>query len=123
MRFLIFQPMTFTQILDPCGTYKKGSVFILYIITMAKLHGFVRPMDFITEFDGSDEDVEPMQKPKYVRQFAMVDGERSDPPVENQTKEELFESYDITVTVATTVKTACEKYQVERRTNSIDWKH
>ena len=81
---------------------------------MAKLHGFVRPMDFITEFDGSDEDVEPMQKPKYVRQFAMVDGESCmpDPPIENQTKEELFDSYDIyfTVTVATTSRLFA-KYQ------------
>ena len=83
---------------------------------MAKLHGFTRPMDFITELDGSDEDVEPMQKPKYVRQFAMVDGERSDPPIENQTKEELFDSYDITVTVASYVKTVCKstKWNEER---------
>ena len=101
MRFFIFQPMTFTQILDPCRTYKKGSVIILYIKTMAELHGFVRPLDIITEFDGSDKDVELRKKPKYVRKFAMVDREccMSDPPIKNQTKEEWFDSYDITVTV------------------------
>ena len=59
MRFFIFQPMTFTQILDPCGTCKRGSVFILYIITMAKLHVFVRPMGPITEFDGATKMLSP----------------------------------------------------------------
>ena len=43
-------------------------------------------MDILTEFDGSDEDVVPRQKPKYARQLAMVDEERPDPPVENKTK-------------------------------------
>ena len=79
---------------------------------MAELHGFVRPMDLITEFDGSDEDVEPRQKPKYARQFAMVDAESCmpDPPIENKTKEEWCDSYDITVTVSTTSRLYA-KYQ------------
>ena len=57
---------------------------------MAELHKFVRPMDLITEFDGSDEDVVPRQKPKYARQLAMVDEESCmpDPLVENKTKED-----------------------------------
>ena len=75
---------------------------------MAKLHGFTRPMDPTTEFDGSDEDVVPRQKPKYARQLAMEDEERSDPPVE--TKEDWPDSYDITVTVSTTSR-LYEKYK------------
>ena len=77
---------------------------------MAKLHGFTRPMDIFTEFDGSDEDVVPRQKPKYARQLAMEGEERSDPPVENKTKEDWPESYDITVTVSTSSR-LYEKYK------------
>ena len=77
---------------------------------MAKLHGFARPMDIFTEFDGSDEDVVPRQKPKYARQLAMEDEERPDPPVENKTKEDWPDSYDITVTVSTTSR-LYEKYK------------
>ena len=77
---------------------------------MAKLHGFVRPMDIFTEFDGSDEDVVPRQKPKYARQLAMEDEERLDPPVENKTKEDWPDSYDIPVTVSTTSR-LYEKYK------------
>ena len=45
-------------------------------------------MDLITEFDGSDEDVVPRQKPKYARQLAMVDEESCmpDPPVKTKRK-------------------------------------
>ena len=67
-------------------------------------------MDLITEFDG--EDILPRQKPKYARQLAMVDAETcamQDPPVENQTKEDWTDSYDITVTVSTTSR-LYEKY-------------
>ena len=67
---------------------------------MAKLHGFTRAMEPITEFEGEDEDVVPRHKPKYARQLAMEDEERPDPPVE--TKEDWPDSYDITVTVSTT---------------------
>ena len=79
---------------------------------MAKLHGFARPMDPITEFDGSDDEVDLRQKPEYVRQFAMIDAESCmpDPPMGNKTKEEWFDSYDITVTVATTSRLYA-KYQ------------
>ena len=77
---------------------------------MAKLHGFARPMDIFTEVDGSDEDVVPRQKPKYARQLAMEDEERPDPPVENKTKEDWPDSYDITVTVSTTSR-LYEKYK------------
>ena len=88
-------------------------VFILCIITMAELHGFVRRMDLITEFDGSDEDIVPRQKTNYVRQLPMVDAESctmQDPPLENQTKEDWTDSYDITVTVSTTSR-LYEKYR------------
>ena len=79
---------------------------------MAELHEFVCPMGLITEFDGSDEDVVPMQKLKYARQLAMVDEESCmpDPPVENKTKEDWPDSYDITVTVSTTSR-LYEKYK------------
>ena len=58
---------------------------------MAELHGFARPMDLITEFDGNDEDVVPRQKPKYARQLAM-EGEESrmpDPPARKQNERRL----------------------------------
>ena len=77
---------------------------------MAKLDGFARPMDIFTEFDGSDKDVVPRQKPKYARHLAMEDEERPDPPVENKTKEDWPDSYDITVTVSTTSR-LYEKYK------------
>ena len=70
-------------------------------------------MDLITEFDGSDEDDVPRQKPKYARQLA-VEGEESrmpDPhPAENKTKKDWPDSYDITVTVSTTSR-LYEKYK------------
>ena len=79
---------------------------------MAELHEFVRPMDIFTEFDGSEE--VSIKKPKYVRQLAMVDEPEScrmqDPPVENKTKEDWPDSYDVTVTVSTTSR-LYEKYR------------
>ena len=75
---------------------------------MAELHGFARPMDIFTEFDGGDE--VSVRKPKYARQLAMEDEERSDPPVENKRKEDWPDSYDITVTVSTTSR-LYEKYK------------
>ena len=74
---------------------------------MAKLHGFARSIEPITEFDAGDEDVIPWQKPKYARQLAMADEERPDPPPE--TKKEWLNSYDITVTVSITSR-LYEKY-------------
>ena len=75
---------------------------------MAKLHGFARSMEPITDFDGSDEEVVLSQKPKYARQLSMMDEERPDPPAE--TKEGWPDSYDITVTVSTTSR-LYEKYK------------
>ena len=112
MRIFIFQPIGNHHSLDPCKRYKTERFSYYFIITMAKLHGFARPMDLITEFDGSDEDVVPRPKPKYARQLAM-EGEESrmpDPPVENKTKEDWPDSYDITVTVSTTSR-LYEKYK------------
>ena len=81
---------------------------------MAKLHEFARPIDLVTEFDGGDEDFVPRQKPKYARQLAMVDAESCVPdppyPLENKTKEDWPDSYDITVTISTTSK-LYEKYK------------
>ena len=77
---------------------------------MAKLHGFARPMDPITEFDAGEEDVVQMLKPLYTRQLAMVDEERPDPPAENKTKEDWPDSYDIPVTVSTSSR-LYEKYK------------
>ena len=77
-------------------------------------------MDIFTEFDGSDEDVVPRQKPKYARQLAMEDEERPDPPVENKTKEDWPDSYDVTVTVSTTSR-LYEKYKWnEERINRLE---
>ena len=79
---------------------------------MAKLHEFARPMDLVTEFDGS-EDVVPRQKPKYTRQLTMVDAESCMPDptlIENKTKEDWPDSYDITVTISATSR-LYEKYK------------
>ena len=65
-------------------------------------------MDPITEFEGDDE--VSVKKSKYARQLAMMDKERLDPPVENKTKEDWPDSYDITVTVSTTSR-LYEKYK------------
>ena len=72
---------------------------------MAKLHGF----EPITEFDGSDDEVDiPVQKPKYARQLAMVDESENgmppdpvkpDPTVEK--KEDWPDSYDVFGTIST----------------------
>ena len=75
---------------------------------MAKLHGFTRAMDPITEFDGSDE--VSLKHSKYTRQLAMESEERSYPPVENKTKEDWPDSYYITVTVSTSSR-LYEKYK------------
>ena len=109
------------QSLDPCERYKNERFsYFFFIITMAKLHGFTRPMDLITEFDGSNEDVVPRQKPKYARQLAMEGEERSDPPVENKTKEDWPDSYDITVTVSTSSR-LYDKYKWnEERINRLE---
>ena len=72
---------------------------------MAKLHGIVRSMEPITEFEGDDE--VSVRKPKYARQLAMEDEERPDPSVES--KEDWPESYDVTVTVSITSR-LYEKY-------------
>ena len=53
---------------------------------MAKLHGFTRAMDPITEFDGSDE--VSLKHSKYAHQLGMEGEERPDPPVESKTKED-----------------------------------
>ena len=68
-------------------------------------------MEPITEFDAGDEEVVLRQKPKYARQLSMMEGEeRSDPPVENKSKEDWPDSYDIPVTVSTTSR-LYEKYK------------
>ena len=57
-------------------------------------------------------DVGPRQEPKYAHQLAMggEDSRMPDPPVENKTKEDWSDSYDITVTVPTTLR-LYEKYK------------
>ena len=83
---------------------------------MAKLHGFARPiMEPITEFDAGDEDFVPKQKPKYARQLAMEGEERSDPPVENKSKEDWLDSHDSHGFHHVEI---VRKVQVEQRTNS-----
>ena len=67
-------------------------------------------MEPITEFDAGDEEVVLRQKPKYARQLAMEGEERSDPPVENKSKEDWPDSYDIPVMISTTSR-LYEKYK------------
>ena len=88
---------------------------------MAKLHAFAHAMDPITEFDGDDEDVVPWQKPKCARQLAMEDEERPDPHVENKTKEDWPDSYDITVTFPP--PRDCTKSTSGMKKEFTDWRH
>ena len=64
-----------------------------------------------------DEDFVPKQKPKYARQLAMEDEERSDPPVENKSKEDCWISHDVNSHGFHHVEIV-RKVQVERRTHS-----
>ena len=87
---------------------------------MAKLHGFVRTINLVTEYDGNDENVVPRQKPRYVRQLAMVDEESRVPdhPVVNKTEEDWPDSYDITVRFPP--RQDCTKVQVEWRIHRME---
>ena len=90
---------------------------------MAEQHAFARAMDFITEFDGGDEDVVLRQKPKYARQLAMMDEESRMPdhPVENKTKEDWPEFYDVTVMVS--LRRDCMKNTRGMKKESTDGRH
>ena len=84
---------------------------------MAKLHGFARNSEFITEFDGEDDelvgDVRAPKRPRYLRQISTTEyatpSNPFDPP-QAETMKEWVESHDIVVTVSTT-KEAYDKYR------------
>ena len=75
---------------------------------MAKLHGFARSSEFITDFDGEFEerDIDVSKRPRYLRQISTTDSP-SNPidPHRVETKDEWVETHDVVVTVSTTKKT------------------
>ena len=74
---------------------------------MAKLHGFARNSQFITDFDGEFEerDVNVSKRPRYLRQISTTESP-SNPidPHRVETKDEWVETHDVVVTVSTTKK-------------------
>ena len=80
---------------------------------MAKLHGFARNSEFITDFDGEFEerDINVSKRPRYLRQISTTESPfhsltHSNPnnPHRVETKDEWVETHDVVVTVSTTKK-------------------
>ena len=80
---------------------------------MAKLHGFTRNSEFITDFDGEFDgsDVKESKRPRYLRQLSTTESP-SNPfdPHRAETMDEWVESHDVVVTVSTTKK-AYDRYR------------
>ena len=72
---------------------------------MAKLHGFARNPEFITDFDGEFEerDIILSKRPRYLRQISESPSNPIDPH-RVETKDEWVETPDIVVTVSATKK-------------------
>ena len=74
---------------------------------MAKLHGFARNSEFITDFDGEFEerDINVSKRPRYLRQISTTESP-SNPidPRRVETKDEWVETHDVVVTVSATKK-------------------
>ena len=74
---------------------------------MAKLHGFARNSEFITDFDGEfdEQDVKATKRPRYLRQISTTESP-SNPsdPHRVEKMEEWVETHDVVVTVSTTKK-------------------
>ena len=74
---------------------------------MAKLHGFTRNSEFITDFDGEFEerDINVSKRPRYLRQISTTESP-SNPidPRRVETKDEWVETHDVVVTVSATKK-------------------
>ena len=87
---------------------------------MAKLHGFARNSEFITDFDGEFEerDVNVSKRPRYLRQISTTESPSNpNDPHRVETKDEWVETHDVVVTVSTTKK-AYDNYRWKRGTNS-----
>ena len=80
---------------------------------MAKLHGFTRNSEFITDFDGEFDgpDAKESKRPRYLRQISTTESP-SNPfdPHRAETMDEWVESHDVVVTVSTTKK-AYDRYR------------
>ena len=72
---------------------------------MAKLHGFTRNSEFITDFDGEFEerDINVSKRPRYLRQISESPSNPIDPR-RVETKDEWVETHDVVVTVSATKK-------------------
>ena len=74
---------------------------------MAKLHGFARNSEVITDFDGEFEerDVNVSKRPRYLRQISTTESPSNpNDPHRVETKDEWVETHDVVVTVSTTKK-------------------
>ena len=74
---------------------------------MAKLHGFARNSEFITDFDGEFEerDVDVSKRPRYLRQISTtVSPSNPNDPHRVETNDEWVETQDVVVTILTTKK-------------------
>ena len=86
---------------------------------MAKLHGFNRNSEFITDFDGEFDGpgVKVSKRPRYLRQISTTESP-SNPfdPHHAKTMDEWVESHDVVVTVITTKK-AYDRYRWNEERN------
>ena len=74
---------------------------------MAKLHGFARNSEFITDFDGEfdEQDVKATKRPRYLRQISTTESpSNSIDPHRVETMDEWVATQDVVVKVSTTKK-------------------
>ena len=92
---------------------------------MAKLHGFARNSEFITDFDEFEErDVIESERPKYLRQISTTESPSN--PIDHhriETKDEWVEAHDVVVTASATEKAydnyRWNKERIERLESTI----
>ena len=74
---------------------------------MAKLHGFSRNSEFLTDSDGEVEerDIDVSKRPRYLRQISTTESPSNpNDPHRVETKDEWVETHDVVVTASTTKK-------------------
>ena len=74
---------------------------------MAKLHGFTRNSEIITDFDGEFEKrhINVSKRPRYLRQISTTESPSNpNDPHRVETKDECVETHEVVVTVSTTKK-------------------
>ena len=74
---------------------------------MAKLHGFARNSEIITDFDGEFEEryINVSKRPRYLRQISTTESPSNpNDPHRVETKDDWVETHDVVVTVSTTKK-------------------